>query len=171
MYCHSGPNFWSSFRRYIRFVVITDVVINDFYCTWISMISFIASIFNDFVGKRIENWQLDFSGSFLLILDRQPVYAGDCHVAYRFNRVLPTLQSSESANFSNYSVGFSCSYQTKSPPLLLLLRFNTGMVCMMWSFLWFDRKDYCHHRGKYFRSTRGDVCFQWCWLKVSLKVF
>ena len=31
-YCHSGPNFWSSFRRYIRFVVITDVVINDFYC-------------------------------------------------------------------------------------------------------------------------------------------
>ena len=32
MYYHSGPNFWSSFRRYIRFVVITDVVINDFYC-------------------------------------------------------------------------------------------------------------------------------------------
>ena len=35
IYCHSGPNFWSSFRRYIRFVVITDVVINDFYCIYI----------------------------------------------------------------------------------------------------------------------------------------
>ena len=54
-YYHSGPNFWSSFRRYIRFVVISDVVINDLYCILFLLLKIWNTRSRDFSNLRCSS--------------------------------------------------------------------------------------------------------------------
>ena len=101
MYWHSGPNFWSWFRRYIRFVVITDVVINDFYCiiyAWFhnSIFLFLFDFFFTFfllVYFIVDQQSLIFSNSYNSLIVKMSKYGKWSIIPYLGLRILDFVRS------------------------------------------------------------------------------